>query len=123
MKYPIEPVAKPRQTRADKWKKRPCVMRYRWFADICRSYGVEVPEAGAHIIFYLPMPASWSEKKKQKMDGQSHQQVPDTDNLIKALLDAIYKNDSHIWDYRITKRWARKGMIEVISGVGYIQNP
>lgn len=88
-------------------------MKYRWFADICRSYNIEIPDAGAHITFHLPMPASWSEKKKQKMEGQAHQQVPDSDNLVKALLDALFGNDSHIWDYRVTKLWARAGAIEI----------
>ena len=113
MKYPIEPVAKPRQTRSDKWKKRPCVMKYRWFADLCRSYKVQVPEAGSHITFHLPMPSSWSEKRKKSMEGKPHQQTPDKDNLEKALLDAVYGNDCVVWDSRVTKRWARNGAIEI----------
>lgn len=30
--YDITPIGKPRMTRADKWKQRPPVMRYRAFA-------------------------------------------------------------------------------------------
>jgi len=37
--YKITPVPKPRQTRSDKWKQRPCVMRYRAFADEVRAAG------------------------------------------------------------------------------------
>ena len=33
----ITPVAKPRQTRSDVWKKRPCVVKYRQFADDLRE--------------------------------------------------------------------------------------
>ena len=31
--YDITPIGKPRMTRADKWKQRPAVMRYRAFCD------------------------------------------------------------------------------------------
>jgi Holliday junction resolvase RusA-like endonuclease len=113
MIYPIEPVSKPRQTQRDKWKKRPCVMKYRWFADICRAHKVCVPESGAHITFYLPMPPSWSEKKKIAMDGQPHQGKIDVDNLLKALLDAIYTEDKGVWDIRVTKVWGVRGQIVI----------
>lgn len=32
----IEPVAKPRMTKKDKWAKRPCVMKYRAYKDMLR---------------------------------------------------------------------------------------
>jgi hypothetical protein len=60
--YPIVPMGKPRMTRADKWKKRPEVMRYRAFCDEVRLRGVALPESGAHVTFVLPMPASWSKR-------------------------------------------------------------
>lgn len=111
MKYPITPVPKPRQTRADRWKKRPPVLRYRAFADECRARRVTVPEQGSHITFVLPMPASWSKKKRAEMDGQPHQQKPDKDNLEKALLDAVHAEDCAVWDSRVTKRWGEEGAI------------
>ena len=111
--FEITPIPKPRQTKSDRWKKRDCVLRYRAFADAVRLRGVQVPECGAHIIFHLPMPSSWSKEKRLKMVGQPHQEKPDADNLVKALLDALYKDDAHIWDYRISKRWSESGGIEV----------
>ena len=114
-RYPITPVPKPRQTRSDRWKKRPCVLRYREFADIVRSYGVDIPEEAPHIIFYIPMPASWNKKKKEKFFLKPHRQKPDIDNLFKALSDALYRNDAHIWDVWIQKRWAYEGAIEIKS--------
>lgn len=111
--YEIDPVAKPRMTRSDKWKQRPCVMKYRAFADEVRRLGIEVPESGAHITFFIPMPKSWSQKKKDRMCGMPHRQVPDLSNLIKALEDSIFEDDSHIYDYRITKIWNNFGHISV----------
>jgi Holliday junction resolvase RusA-like endonuclease len=57
------------------------------------------------------MPSSWSKKKRQAMAGKPHQQKPDKDNLEKALMDAIYADDSHIWDSRVTKLWGEEGQI------------
>ena len=31
--------------------------------------------------------------------------------MLKALMDALYDDDSHIWDCRITKIWGEKGQI------------
>lgn len=111
MEYAIIPVPKPRQTRKDVWAKRPCVMRYRFFADQCRALGMQLPESGAHIVFVLPMPKSWSKSKKLKMDGWAHQQTPDVDNLLKSLSDALYEDDACIYDVRISKFWGASGKI------------
>lgn len=109
--YNITPMGKPRMTRADKWKKRPEVLRYRAFCDHVRLLGVELPEAGAHVTFILPMPLSWSKKKRLQHDGQPHQAKPDCDNMLKALMDAIYADDAHVWDCRVTKVWGETGQI------------
>lgn len=111
--YDITPVAKPRMTRSDKWKKRPATAKYWAFKDEVRKQGVHVPESGSHITFYIPMSKSWTKKKKLMLNGKPHQIVPDKDNLEKALLDAIYDNDAHIWDSRVTKLWAVKGQIKI----------
>jgi len=111
MEYNIVPVPKPRMTRSDKWKKRPPVLRYFAFKDEVRLKKVHVNECGDHITFVIPMPNSWSKKKKAEYDGKPHQQKPDKDNLEKALLDAIYDEDSHVWDSRVSKVWGYEGKI------------
>jgi len=113
MFYYITPVSKPRQTRADKWKKRPCVMRYRAFADEVRANEIEILSCGTEVTFFIPMPKSWSEKKKAEMSCKPHQQKPDIDNLLKALLDAVFKDDSHVYDIRARKVWSSTAGIEV----------
>ena len=117
MKYPITPMAKPRMTRADKWKQRPAVLKYRAYKDEIRLRQVSVPESGARIIFVIPMPASWSKKKRQSMNGMPHRQRPDIDNLHKGLLDALFTEDCQVWDHWITKVWGEEGaiIIEPIS--------
>jgi Holliday junction resolvase RusA-like endonuclease len=111
--YSITPVPKPRQTQSDKWKKRPAVLRYRAFADECRLNKIQIPESGSTVTFRLPMPKSWSKKKRAEMSGKPHQQKPDADNLGKAIMDAVLKEDCEVWDIRFTKLWSINGSITV----------
>ena len=114
--YDIVPVPKPRMTKSDQWKKRPATSRYWAFKDEVQLKGISVLEMGTHITFVMPMPKSWSKKKKAEFLGEPHQQKPDVDNLTKALLDAIYDDDAHIWDIRTTKIWGEVGRI-IIEGM------
>jgi Holliday junction resolvase RusA-like endonuclease len=113
MKYNIIPVTKPRQTQRDLWAKRPCVMKYRAFADEVRANKIMIPSGGAHITFIIPFPKSYSKKKKKELDGKPYmvKKRNDIDNLQKALMDAIFEDDSHIWDIRCTKLWGYEGAI------------
>lgn len=111
--YAIEPVPKPRMLKSDKWKKRPEVLRYWAFCDHARLLKIQLPESGYHVTFVMPMPKSWSQKKRGVMNGKPHQQRPDKDNLEKALLDAIFDEDCRVWDGRVTKIWGEEGKIIV----------
>lgn len=111
--YKITPVPAPRMTQSDKWKKRECVLRYFAFRDEVRFKRVTIPDAGAHVTFTMPMPKSWSEAKKERMNHTPHQQTPDVDNLTKALLDSVFGQDCGVWDIRVTKVWGYEGAIEI----------
>lgn len=113
MRYPIAPCPKPRQTRRDKWAKRPCVLRYWAFKDQVKLRRVELPQP-CRVTFWIAMPASWSEADKRAHEGLPHQQKPDLDNLLKALGDAVCSEDSHLWSIQAEKRWARVASIEVL---------
>lgn len=108
--HDICPVPAPRMTQRDKWVKRPCVVRYHAFKDLVREWGVTV-EDGDRIFFMLPMPKSWSKRKKAEMKGMPHRQKPDIDNLCKALFDAIFADDCHIASIQLYKHWHDKGQI------------
>lgn len=113
--YSIIPIPKPRMTRRDKWLKppRPAVARYRNFCTECMLKKINMPMSGAHVTFVLPIPIGWSKIRKIDFDGHAHCQTPDLDNLIKALLDALFENDSDVWDLHATKIWGRVGKIIV----------
>lgn len=110
--YPITPMGKPRMTQQDRWKKRPCVLRYHAFKDACREHSVSLSDS-LKLLFVLPMPKSWSKKKKREMDGRPHQQRPDIDNLQKALFDAVLEEDANIWSVSAVKVWGQVGEIRV----------
>ena len=118
---PITPVPKPRMTQRDRWKERPVVKNYRNFCDELRlklPRQLRLPDLAdkiqtIDIQFYLPMAETWSKKKKIAMDGQPHQQKPDIDNLLKAWMDALYRNDAVIWKVSASKHWSKKGSIVV----------
>ncbi|MGR3219218.1 MAG: RusA family crossover junction endodeoxyribonuclease [Candidatus Anammoxibacter sp.] len=114
MHYDITPVAKPRMTQRDKWKKRPCVLHYHAFKDECRLKRVEIPQP-CKIAFCVPMPKSWSEKKRSEMNHTPHTQTPDIDNMLKALFDAVCEEDSHIWNVWAVKIWAEEGSISIVK--------
>lgn len=113
MFYDIKPVSKPRQTQRDKWKPSKAVLRYRAFADECRLKikGLHTELAHCTVTFAIPMPKSWSKKKREAHRGQYHTQKPDLDNLFKALGDALHGNDSHIHTIRAQKVWDERGGI------------
>ena len=111
-KYDIVPMGAVRMNKADAWKKRPAVLRYFAYKDHLRILK-PVLEIGDPIRFNMPMPPSWSLKKKQELFGKPHTQKPDIDNLIKAFWDALYEDDSHIWKVSAEKRWDYVGSIQV----------
>lgn len=116
--FPFAPIGKPRQTQSDKWKKRPVVVAWRAFADAMRATAdrsdFRMPDQGARIAFVLPMPASWSARKKALMRGEPHRQKPDVDNMAKAVLDALCEDDCTVWQLAgLEKRWGDKGSITI----------
>ncbi|MDB4793233.1 RusA family crossover junction endodeoxyribonuclease [bacterium] len=110
--YHIDPVAKPRMTRRDRWCKRPCVLKYREFKDQVSKHGIELGGM-VRVVFHVQMPKGWSNKKKRLMNDQPHRNRPDIDNFLKALFDATCKEDSHIWAVAAEKRWSYSGAIEL----------
>ena len=113
----ITPCPKPRMTRADRWKKRQSVLKFFAFRDAVRqSHAWETLELldmdSFKIVFHVPMPKSWSKKKKAQFEGKPPQQRPDLDNFLKAWKDSVYEEDAIVWNVEATKLWT--------SGPGFI---
>ena len=113
----IAPVSKPRMTRADRWKKRQSVLKFFAFRDAIRQSSawktLELLDMDSFkIVFHVPMPKSWSKKKKILHNGKPHNQTPDLDNFLKAWKDSVFSEDSVVWRVHACKLWT--------SGPGHI---
>lgn len=111
----IDPVAKPRMTRSDKWNTRTVVMKYWKFKDDIKRAAAEsnfVLSLHYEIYFFIQMPASWSKKKKLLMNKLPHDTKPDLDNLVKSINDSLKdEDDSKIWHINAYKFWSDKPVI------------
>lgn len=110
--FDLTPVSKPRMTISDRWKKRPCVLKYfdykNKLIDSITKRGIDLEWVRfLEIIFFIEMPKSWSNKKKLAMNNEPHDQRPDIDNLQKAILDAIFEEDKKIFWVVCQKFWTR----------------
>ena len=124
----VAPFAKPRMTQRDRWAKRQIVIDYFAFRDTVKQ---EIERLLAlqnnndknksweelDISFFIPMPKSWSKKKRSEMAGTPHKQRPDLDNYIKGLLDALLEEDCKVWRVSARKIWVdREGCITINRG-------
>lgn len=114
--FDVTPMGKPRMTQRDKWQQRPVVLRYRALCDEIRAQATGFTVADALALhFTLPMPKSWSKKKRLALVGQPHQSKPDVDNLVKAVLDALLPDDSRVHTVHATKTWGESGSITITN--------
>jgi Holliday junction resolvase RusA-like endonuclease len=110
-------VGKPRQTRSDRWKKRPEVERYRLWADEARLAATGSPLTkikdetvlAIYAFFHFPLRESWSAAKKEAHYGRLHQAAPDVDNCLKATADALFGEDKTIPIMHGVKLWCVEG--------------
>jgi len=116
--FNVVPVPAPRMVRSDKYKRRPCVVRYFNFRNALvlqanvQKYVLSSPLI---ITFYVEMPASWSRQKKSLMLGTPHTSKPDLDNLIKAFMDALSASDQNIYCIHASKCWSVSNKIIVFN--------
>lgn len=108
----VDPMGAPRMTQRDQWYKRPVTGRYWKFkAKLKLVVGAPPVPDELHCLFEVPMPSSWSKKKKAAMKGKPHRQRPDVDNICKGCADSLWDEDSAIWKMAGEKRWSTVGKI------------
>ena len=115
--FDVVPISAPRMNPADRWKRRPGVVRYFAYRDqvraIAEEQGFTLP-GQFYLWFQLPMPKSWSKRKKRAMFGEPCLSKPDTDNLAKGFFDC-FGEDKHVWSVQLTKTWHDAGRIVVTA--------
>lgn len=89
-------------------------MKYRAWRDEARKAAGEIPAnvVAIHCYAHIPVPDSWSPKKKGEHYGKLHRQRPDEDNLLKAAKDALFVEDSSVAIGQCTKLWCEEGQEE-----------
>ena len=111
----IDIMAKPRMTRRDKWPPpRKCVAKYWKFKDeltACAEKEGFVLGDKVYMEFHLPMPKSWSKKKKLDLVGEPNLAKPDLDNMIKSVGDCLKKDDQTIHEIIAKKFWAEESTL------------
>lgn len=123
--FDIVPMGAVRMTKSDTWKldpnhpdpykrQRPAVTKYFAFKTLLTTQASEMGYTlGRWIdaVYLVPMPNSWSKKKKEQMNRLPCETKPDTDNITKAVKDTLKKNDAEVWWEKAEKRWAYNGSI------------
>lgn len=112
--FNINPIGKPRMTRRDRWARRPSVNQYFEFKDElvkqAEAMGFSLKNT-LRVEFFVPMPKSWSLKKKASKQGTPHDSKPDIDNMVKAVLDVLKDEDKAVWFVSAKKYWSYEGKI------------
>ena len=76
----------------------------------------QIPAAGLAVTFFIPVPPSWSKKKKKEHHGKLCFSKFDIDNACKAFFDGLLTEDKYIANITLTKRWvdSENGWIECL---------
>jgi len=85
---------------------------------LAKKQRFKMPDEGAIIRFFLPMPKSWRNPEREANVNRLHRKKPDLDNLLKAFLDSLFTEDktiSHLGE--VSKYWvdSEQGWIEVLT--------
>ena len=122
--FEITPMAKPRMTRRDRWAKRPVVLRYFDYKNELRLLAFEkglILGQELHLLFVIPMPQSWSQKKRSTMVGAAHTQTPDIDNLVKGVMDCLLSQDKAVHTLSTKKIWGSYGSIHFYKNSWFLK--
>ncbi len=125
--FDLVPVGAVRMTQSDKWKTNPnhADPNKRQRAEVTKYFSFKTNlkqqakmlnyELGdtLEIVFLVPMPKSWSNKKKEKMNKLPVKTRPDLDNYEKAFMDSLSNEDGNVWKINSEKRHAYQGSIIV----------
>lgn len=72
---------------------------------------------GLKLTFYMPIPKSYSNKKRIELENAHHKIKPDIDNLIKMILDRasgkIWEDDYSISEITATKLYSNNPRIDI----------
>lgn len=113
----VTPIGKPRMTQRDKWLNPPRkeVLNYRLGKKGMEAFALMTKFSLGNTldcVFHIPMPESWSGKKKERMALTPHESKPDLDNILKFVLDTLLpEGDQKVHTITARKIWDYEGKI------------
>jgi Holliday junction resolvase RusA-like endonuclease len=70
-----------------------------------------------NMVFHMPMPKSWSQKRKKEQFGKPMTSKPDIDNMQKFVLDILngiaYQDDRYVTSGYFEKIWDYEGKAQI----------
>ena len=109
--FDVVPMGAVRMTQSDRWRTNPEhenilkrqrseVTRYFKYKEDLKNQSQIMNfemQGVLNIIFCVPMPSSWSEKKKASFNKMPVKTKPDIDNYVKGFMDALLKEDGFLF--------------------------
>lgn len=122
--FNVDPMGAVRTTQRQKWVDKRAKRYFEYKQVIAGSAatqfsdGQPTPAALAlKMVFVMPIPASWSKKKRWDALDKAHMSKPDLDNLIKGCTDAlngvVWQDDKQIIAVEATKVYGFEPRIEL----------
>ena len=125
--FDVIPMGAVRMSQSDRWKTNPdhadpkkrqreVVTKYFAYKNTLRGQAKQMNfEFKNHLdaVFIVPIPDSFSEKKKQRLNGTPVKTKPDIDNYVKAFMDSLKSEDGDVWYTKAIKVYGFKGSILV----------
>ena len=118
----IAPMGAVRMTQRGKWSSPTAIRYMNYKKDVGYQLRAQCQEplegaVSVDVTFILPMPDSWSRKRKNANAGLPVTVKPDADNILKGLMDAANKilwiDDNQVTDVTMKKRYGFQGSIEM----------
>lgn len=119
LKIPVKPMGAVRMTTRGKWVSE-SAKRYLSYKNQIqwevkkqlRTNEIITGPIEVDMIFYMPIPQSWSKKKKREAAGTFHTKKPDADNLVKGVFDSlnklVWKDDNQVCKISAKKIYAEE---------------
>lgn len=71
------------------------------------------PPWALRVTAVRPMPSSLSKRKRAEVDGEWCLTKPDADNIVGAVMDALFEDDAAVVDVSCRKVWGAEGELRI----------
>jgi len=124
IKIDCKPMGAVRMTQRGKWVNK-SAQRYLAYKDdvawqIKSQFNREPIDSPVRVIitFFMPIPKSWTKKRKAQAPGTSHVYTPDIDNLVKGAFDAangiLWEDDKIVSELDARKVYSEEPGISIV---------